>query len=601
MISRTEEIKTYQDFKWQSLLLWPLRFTGTSADRDQKPETGSGLRRELEQSEGELRLGMKAGAGKISDAGYDQVACWYTRIPADSDVEFTARIRVDAFLKDGAATYQEGFGLFLRDTMDNDPETGYPYANMAAAGGYYGGFNFFGRTGIRPDDIEDPQGFYLNGKKPQDELLRICEDDPRYFRITIARKGACVLADIRDDQGAPLLSAESPVPGGTPGFFTGPDGACCLRVLPETFSGRDRKYLYLGFLCSGGGRITVETDSIRILLSRRKSQLLRSSELVAAPSGSCFGDGTAASPYDLQTAIDLCRAGQEIRVLPGHYELTSALVIRREQSGTADAPKRIRCRTAPEKPAILDFLGTSHALEILADHWEIDGLTVTRGFGFCIQGSHDKIRNCVARDNLETGFLIRHPDIRADRADWPSDDLVEDCISVCNCDDSEHNADGFACKVAAGDGNRFVRCLSALNSDDGFDLFAKNRRIGAVRLEGCISCLNGYRLEADGALRKTAGNGNGFKLGGSGLAIAHSATDCEAFGNKGAGFTSNSNPHLALSGCRSGNNGGRNINYYFTGANAAVSKTIDNTTVQDDPDFDPVTWIKEHLGEGILK
>jgi len=33
------------------------------------------------------------------------------------------------------------------------------------------------------------------------------------------------------------------------------------------------------------------------------------------------------------------------------------------------------------------------------------------------------------------------------------------------------NADGFACKLTVGVGNRFIRCRSWENSDDGYDCF----------------------------------------------------------------------------------------------------------------------------------
>ena len=230
------------------------------------------------------------------------------------------------------------------------------------------------------------------------------------------------------------------------------------------------------------------------------------------------------------------------------------------------AEKGCRIFCEQKHGAILDFGGHSCSLIVSGDHWEMDGLAVTGGQGIQIWGSHNRIINCKACENLETGILIRYPDSGSDRELWPSYNVVEDCVSCCNRDPSGHNADGFACKVAAGEGNQFIHCFAWLNTDDGFDLFSKNRKIGAVFLKDCLSWMNGYRLLQDGTLTETEGNGNGFKLGGSGLAIRHRAEFCEAVGNRGMGFTSNSNPMMYLHGCVAGNNLKGNILYYYTGA-----------------------------------
>ena len=140
-----------------------------------------------------------------------------------------------------------------------------------------------------------------------------------------------------------------------------------------------------------------------------------------------------------------------------------------------------------------------------------------------------------------------------------------------------------------------------MNSDDGFDLFSKNRPIGAVRLTECRSWMNGYTLR-DGLPVKTAGNGSGFKLGGSGQPADHEAIRCEAIGNRGYGFTSNSNPRMRLSGCRAGNNR-ENYVYYFSGAGENALRLTEACREADDPAFAPAAWAQEHLlekGRGVL-
>ena len=132
-----------------------------------------------------------------------------------------------------------------------------------------------------------------------------------------------------------------------------------------------------------------------------------------------------------------------------------------------------------------------------------------------------------------------------------------------------------------------------MNTDDGFDLFSKNRSIGAVKLIECRSWLNGYRLQ-DGKVIHSRGNGNGFKLGSSGIPVAHEAVGCEAAGNRECGFTSNSNPRLFLSDCRAEDNA-KNYVYYFTGTRAQPSCVLNNCTENRNPEFDPARWALEHL------
>ncbi len=365
--------------------------------------------------------------------------------------------------------------------------------------------------------------------------------------------------------------------------------------------------------------------------------------LYAAPDGKKEAAGTREDPLDLQSAIRRCAPGGEVRLRAGRYLLTREILIEKEFSGLPGMRKRLRGET-PEKTAqektqpceaarygeasvavsgsgipardlqslnagdgrrpVLDFGGGNGALRIQGDYWDVDGIDVTRGMGLKIEGSCNRIRGCRAYRNLETGILIRHPDGRSPRKEWPGYNLVEFCSSYENMDASGQNADGFACKVAAGEGNVFRGCLAWMNTDDGFDLFSKNRAIGAVLLERCGSFLNGFRMDDHlmdgprkddlrkdglrmddlrmdifridglrmdgegaaepesftGALSATAGNGNGFKLGGSGMEVAHRAVGCMAAGNRGAGFTSNSNPFMSLLRCRAYNNGDCNSN-----------------------------------------
>jgi hypothetical protein len=92
-----------------------------------------------------------------------------------------------------------------------------------------------------------------------------------------------------------------------------------------------------------------------------------------------------------------------------------------------------------------------------------------------------------------------------------------------------------------GDGNTFIRCVSHHNIDDGWDLFNKveDGANGAVTIIDSVSYRNGQTLTVAG---KGGSRGNGFKLGGEGLPVAHVVKNSLAFQNNMDGFTDNFNP-----------------------------------------------------------
>ncbi len=418
-----------------------------------------------------------------------------------------------------------------------------------------------------------------------------------------------------DEEGNHLLggSAREEASCRAGGEFYPCDSGMAVRLPEDFLSARDKRYYYAGFLAANGCRLSVEPDSVRLRLSRRKRGPAGKEEMVlyAGPSGTPLGDGSREHPLDLQTALEECLPGREVVALPGEYHFPGNLVIRRENCGTQDKKKKLR--VAPEaraeqagsegrapgqetpSAAVLDFEGKPCGFLLEGDYWDISGISVVRGLGFQVQGSHNHLRDCKAAENLETGFLLRHALAASPKEEWPSYNTLEDCVSCCNADPSEHNADGFACKIAAGEGNRFIRCTSFLNSDDGFDLFAKNRAIGAVELTGCRSILNGYRLMPGGSLRETAGNGNGFKLGGSGLLVKHTVRDCLAMGNRRDGFTSNSNPWFQLIRCASLKNRRLAYGFFFTGRSAVPHRELIECREEAGEGFEPALWAESHV------
>ena len=126
-----------------------------------------------------------------------------------------------------------------------------------------------------------------------------------------------------------------------------------------------------------------------------------------------------------------------------------------------------------------------------------------------------------------------------------------------------NNADGFAAKITCGEGNVFRGCMAYNNLDDGWDLFSKieSGPIGAVTIENCITFNNGTLTDGTGD-----GDGNGFKLGGDGIAVPHVLRNSISYNNNAAGITSNSDPAIILENNTSFGNKGQNITLYGKGS-----------------------------------
>ncbi|MBQ1320925.1 MAG: glycosyltransferase [Solobacterium sp.] len=556
---------SYDDLAWTPAWLQPDRYTEENGlqiqlNTHQVPAGAVSVDRGLRRAV----VSMPPGQGKVSDAGYDQAACLAAAVPACGHLAFRAAVRILRLPDPEEQNGQEALGLFFRDTLAADPLNGYPYANMAAAGVWQGKPGVFGREGILPGDIEHVRSLAYAEASADAQPL-----NGKNLTVSLEMNGSFLDFRITAEDGGTLLSRRA-------------------EVDADMFSARDKENIYLGFLAARGCALQVDLDTVAVEYDEKPD--VKTAILHAAPSGNHSGDGTEAFPLDLQSAVDRCRSGDRIVAHAGRYIMREDLVI---PAGSGKTGMYRTLAADGSGPVILDFCGGEHGFIIEGDCWKISGITVTGGRGFMIQGSHNRIRGCQAAANRETGFLIRHPSINSPKELWPSYNELSDCVSCLNEDRSQQHADGFACKIAAGEGNRLIRCTAWMNSDDGFDLFAKNRDIGSVRLEECRSYLNGYVLK-EGKPAVSRGNGNGFKLGGSGLAADHEAAACTAAGNRGFGFTSNSDPHMRLTACHAENNS-RNYVYYYTGPQAQALRVQENCTERSDPDFDPAAFARDHI------
>ena len=267
------------------------------------------------------------------------------------------------------------------------------------------------------------------------------------------------------------------------------------------------------------------------------------------------GSGTKQDPASLWDALAYALPGTTIILPDGTYKLNSKLIIERGVNGTADAPIVFRGETIGG--VTLDFADTSltnEAVLLGGDYWHLLGINITNAQnnskGIRISGSNNVLELCNSYNHTNSGIQISGAS-KEGYICWPANNLVLNCTSYNNCDATRQDADGFAVKLTVGDGNKLYGCVAYNNIDDGYDLYAKTATgpIGAVTIENCIAYNNGYILDSELSNDNLTGEGNGFKLGGSGLPGKHQLINCIAFGNGAKGITSNSGPDVIVKNC----------------------------------------------------
>ena len=304
-------------------------------------------------------------------------------------------------------------------------------------------------------------------------------------------------------------------------------------------------------------------------LAQYKSVSIRSIEgdtIYCSPNGYGFNEGTEESPMDIATALLYSAPGQTIILKEGVYNLSNQLVIERGNSGTEDNPKTLKGEDG--KTVVLRFSRTAArgGFVIRGNWWRIENIEITNTpdgqKGMQIAGSWNIVSHVSAYKNGDTGIQISGSSSDSSRY-WPHDNRVEFCISHDNCDSAQNNADGFGAKLTCGEGNVFYSCIAYSNIDDGWDLYSKIETgpIGEVTIDSCIAYRNGSLSDGSGP-----GDGNGFKLGGDGIAVNHTLVNSISFSNTANGVTSNSNPTLTIKNCTIYDNGNRNLTLYGRGS-----------------------------------
>ena len=290
-------------------------------------------------------------------------------------------------------------------------------------------------------------------------------------------------------------------------------------------------------------------------------------EIYVSPDGSPDGTGTQDDPLDIYTAVRFASAGQKIVLLEETYLLAEPLVIERGIDGTESEPIVLTADASDASRPVLDFGGSSAGIILAADYWQLSNFDITNTsdmeVGINICGNHNILNELRAYRNGNSGFWISTYRETDTRVQWPSDNLILNCTSYLNADNGYEDADGFAAKETVGPGNVFSGCIAAYNADDGFDLFAKVQFgcLEPVTIVNCTAFGNGYLLTDDGK-EFSAGNGNGFKLGGQSLSGHHVVSSSLSFVNRNHGITSNTCPDVRVYNCLSYGNWGNNLDLY---------------------------------------
>ncbi|APZ45418.1 hypothetical protein BW723_03470 [Polaribacter reichenbachii] len=273
---------------------------------------------------------------------------------------------------------------------------------------------------------------------------------------------------------------------------------------------------------------------------------------------------------ELLTAISSVNAGENIYIKSGNYVFSSTIKLIKDGSSS----NLINLLPHPDNATRpkFDFSSMSEnssnrGIAIEGDYWYVKGIDVfgAGDNGMFIKGNNNLIEYCRFSENKDTGLQI---------GNGASNNTVLNCDSFYNADSTLENADGFACKLDAGDGNKFIGCRAWQNLDDGWDGYMRGNDNITTIYENCWAFNNGYLKDGS----KGAGDGNGFKTGGSDdKLLKHNAIykNCIAAGNIYDGFDHNSNKGaIEIYNCSSFKNG-RNIN--FGSSNIASSLTIKNT------------------------
>lgn len=273
---------------------------------------------------------------------------------------------------------------------------------------------------------------------------------------------------------------------------------------------------------------------------------------------------------ELLNAIQNAEAGDIIYVNQGTFVFNSTINL--SKNGTANQLISLISHPNNTQKPKFDFSSMSEnssnrGIQLNGNYWHVKGISVYKAGdnGMFIKGNNNLVEFCDFSENADTGLQI---------GNGGANNTILNCDSFFNADSTLENADGFACKLDAGTGNKFIGCRAWQNLDDGWDGYLRGADNITTTYENCWAIKNGYLKNGT----KGAGDGNGFKTGGSDdKLLKHNAVfkNCLAIANVFDGFDHNSNRgNIEIYNSGAYQNG-RNIN--FGSSNIANSLKIKNT------------------------
>jgi hypothetical protein len=284
------------------------------------------------------------------------------------------------------------------------------------------------------------------------------------------------------------------------------------------------------------------------------ASMLNAKTLYVSTTGLDTNPGTIDLPLKtIAKAVTSIVAGDTILVRGGVYTFTSTLKINPVSSGKQDT--LVHLYAYPGERPLLNFSGVpygSKGIQLGASYMHIRGFDIKYAGdnGMFVSGAFNIIEFCTMSENKDSGMQL---------GTGANNNKVINCDSYFNRDTTEGNSDGFAPKLDVGTNNYFFGCRSWQNTDDGWDGYLRPSNNVSTTLDNCWTFMNGYRK--DWSL-STAGNGNGFKMGGSDTkTLEHNFIlyNCLAFDNKVKGFDQNNNKgSMTLINCSGYRNGSKN-------------------------------------------
>ena len=284
---------------------------------------------------------------------------------------------------------------------------------------------------------------------------------------------------------------------------------------------------------------------VAVGMSTASAGTLAATTLYVATGGSDSNAGTLAAPLaTIQKAIGLVAAGGTIAVRGGTYALTTNIQI--TKSGTSSAPITLAAYQGEKVVIDGEALGYTPgavgstipsgqrgAIHMEASYWKISGLEIVHGpyAVYCNNCSGNTFDRLATHDNYETGFQLQGAS---------ANNQILNLDSYNNRDPRKNgeSADGLGIKEGSGAGNVVRGARLWNNIDDGFDAWMFT---SPITIQGTIAYGNGFNRWN---IPNFSGDGNGFKMGGSGgtgPAANHSVSNSMSFGNAAHGFTDNGN------------------------------------------------------------